>query len=159
MDLIEDLTEKSHGGICGNMIQVVDCNFNHVIPDVILDKITGTINLSGSMEWQNVFGQEDTFHFTESPIEVQGTTMYQSQLTAIISKDKISRLRSIDKLMRIGHMIKFTDSNHITKLMGAVRRGTYLSWSRDNKATLPEANSIQVTWAWTNQRPVPELVE
>lgn len=159
MDFIEDIhPDKSYGGVPCNKVEILFVGPHHQFPDVIQDKMTGTIT-TVTDDWMDVTGQDDSFHFRESPQDMNGSTIYVGTLDAVISKDTIARLRALDKLSKRGYIVRFKDANGVYKIMGNAERGVYITWSRDNKKTLPESNSMEIQWVHKSPRPVPEWSE
>lgn len=160
MELLEPLRdEKSLGGVRCHKVELLAVGPHHTFPDVIQDKMTGEITPAGGEEWMDFFGQEDTFHFSESPEEVNGTTQYNSKLDCVVSKDTINRLRIIERVHREGFILRIQDNNGLFKIIGNVDRGVYAKYSRDNQILMQESNRIMVSWNCSNRRPTPEWSE
>lgn len=154
-EIIPKNTEKSYGGICKEVIEVIGANSGIPFPDIVRNSYIEPLLLIG-IEFEDLFSVRNTVQFVENEIEENGATIYEGIITAIVANDSAERVHALQRLSRKQWIVKFTDQNGITKLMGGNRSGASFSFGRDWKQRINERKEIPIQFKIKSRFPVPE---
>jgi hypothetical protein len=151
--MLEKFQGKSHGGICGEFIRLYDAR---ALKTALVANGKYIAPLNNQYNDEQFFFIKDTGSFSERPIQVNGTEMYESTLTMIIAGDDESRIRELERIRRKKWVLRFTDRSHTDKLIGHPS-GAYASLMYDERRgglIRSDRREISVTWRCITPEPI-----
>jgi hypothetical protein len=157
MSVIDKLSGQSYGGVCGSSIKT--CRANQVFTnwgDAYNGKINGDI-VPFFEDFDDVFCVPDSIFFTEEEVIVGGAELFQQRVVALISKDEADRLQAIRRLVLYPQVVKFTDNNGNTKIIGEPALGCTCKFSRNQKGKIEDRNEMQIEFLFTSNMPALQL--
>lgn len=155
MAIIEKNTESSFGGICLGVLEVVPSTSGSInFPEIVENTLNAPITFLGD-GFEDLHCVNESVVFRESSNEVEGATLYSSEIVAIVAKDSAERVHNLEKLARKQWIVKFKDQNGNVKLMGRHLMGAAMRFSRDNKNAITQRNEITIEFILTSREPVP----
>lgn len=155
MDLISQHSGKSFGGVC--TLEVYDLqNGSPTMPDTFDQKVASAITLPAG-DWEEI----KFIRFTAQPVESSerrsGSIYYRFRLSFVVAKDTGERMATLYQASRKQFLVKFTDHNGVTKLIGSPSEPASLNiQTRDNQAQYFSRNEIQMEITYQGRQPFAE---
>lgn len=153
-EIIPKNTEKSFGGICLGVIEVLPAQSIILPPDIVRGTYIAPLNVIGN-DFEDLFCVRETVQFVEEPIDQDGSELYKGMIRAIVAYDSPERIHRLKMLADRQWIVKFTDQNRQTKLMGKHKAGASFRFSRDSKANIRERSEIEIEFNIIGSNPVP----
>jgi hypothetical protein len=154
MPTIEKNTIASNGGICKSKIEFIDANANIILGDVIEMEYNEAATLNGN-EWQDLYFVDETASWQEEELNVDGSLPFKTSVRGVVSLDSKQRLNSIYELSRKNWLVKFTDHQNQTRLLGEPGMGCAVSFKRNGKPSIKELQEFSVEFSVVMLNPCP----
>lgn len=153
MEVIQKLSGKSYGGVLCHKFSIVEAAGIDVMDDAANNYVQSVTLLAG-YNWVERNCRMNTLDFTESEVVKNGSKVYVSTMPGAIARDHQETINKMTRDGRIGVVIRWTDRNNNTKMMGSKESPARLNWGRANKTEMGNANEITFTITCTNRMPV-----
>lgn len=143
--IISEITnsERAFGGVSCNKLEILDASGNHGLGDIVKGQHDSEITPESGYTWQVINCFEDSIRFSESQIEVDGTTFFQGRLEFRLPKDTADRIHVLGGIGRKRFFVRWIDGNGQGKMMGDQTATALFSLTnRDNKAQREQDNEI-----------------
>lgn len=147
---------KSLGGICGDVIYVLDATVKHQFGPIMYGRHTQSVIPAEGYPWQPIHFVYDTCQIVEEPQEVNGSTMYRVKGKMLISGDWYYIVAELEKMRKKRFHVLYTDNNHTTKMIGGKNKCgvQFRVVKRDTKQERPDRLEHEVEFVGLLPHPI-----
>lgn len=142
LEIIQSRSPRKFGGVACHEVEVVEAAGIQSMGTVINGFYVNNPTLKSGYDWLTVKAARNTCHFTEIPKIVDGAIVYNQQMKIAWNGDDVALMRKVEKMSRVGILMRFRDRSGGSKLIGHVDAPVRFIFDRDNKVTMGEVNRV-----------------
>lgn len=158
LEIIQGRSGRKFGGVACNEVQVVEAAGIESMGSILNGFYIVNPTLKSGYDWLSVKAARNTCHFTETPTIDGGATIYVQQMKIGWSGDSIDLMRKVEKMARVGMLIRFKDRTGEAKIIGHPDAPVRMMFDRDNKIQMGEVNRVNGVYRCTSPFFAPGLV-
>lgn len=154
---LEKPSKKSHGGVCQIHLYDISNGVIEPYPDIINLVYNSAVGFTPPNDWEEIVFEQWTARPREARVEQSGSVGYGFSLSGIIHIDSGERRSILFDAERKDYLLKYTDQNGITKLVGTVDEPVSITTNtRDGGAQYGDGTKMEVSIQCTNTAPFAE---
>ncbi len=153
IESIQPRTGRKHGGTRCNKIEIVEARGVQSLPEVINSFYIGQVVLNAGYDWLEINGARNSIQFNEDRVIENGAELYAGQVKIQWSGDEGALMNRMQKMARLGILIKITNRSGNTFIVGTKDQPTRFNYGKDNKAQMIETNRLEGVYRYKNNRP------
>jgi len=158
LEIIQPRVGKKWGGIVCHQIDVVEVSGVQSFGEVINGFYISNPVLKSGFDWQTLNAAKNTSQFTESPAVENGAQVFGQQMKIAWSGDDSELMNKMNKMARLGVLIRFKTRSGDPKIMGHLDAPVRFAYDRDSKVQRSETNRVNGIYRCKSNTPVYSLV-
>ncbi len=155
-EFIPKFDGSSLAGICDGRLEIARASTAIFAGEVVDHAHTVPCVLLSQAPWYDLYFTPGSLTFEESEIQVDGGQAFEAMLQGKLALDIPPRLVNIIRASRGGWVLKFTDNNGITRLMGHTEQPVAISLKKRGSGNeIGAFNGYELSARITMKAPVP----